>query len=244
MTALRVAKCALALATGLICLPVWAQSETATFDLKIRGITAASATFAANVSGQDYAVSGKMRTTGLVGTLVRAGYDGSAYGRLRGENGYRSFSFTEKRVGRGETATASIRYNSGVPKVVSVSPPEDPGPFAVDPAKQAGTVDPMTAIWAALRDRPRDQVCALDLVVFDGDKRSGIRLRNPRENADGTITCQAEYRRIAGWSPEKLAERKSFPFTMTYTKKADGIWQVARAVSETRYGTAELTRRK
>ncbi|MEM8581651.1 MAG: DUF3108 domain-containing protein [Pseudomonadota bacterium] len=220
-----------------------AQAESAAFDVTLRGITAAKVRFAANVESNEYAVTGILRPTGLVGAVVDAGYEATSVGRFQSSGGFRPYSFTERRTEDGALSTAEMRYRRGIPQIKTYNPPRDVDPFAVDPSGQGGTVDPMTAIWAALRDRPRDLLCDLDVIVFDGKRRSGVRLANPALQNDGTITCAGEYRRIQGWSPQRLAERSRFPFTMTYAENDSGAWEVVRVTTETKFGRAELRRR-
>lgn len=243
MTAMRFAKLLLGLVLLSGPVPAFAQSEQATFDVTLRGVTAANVRYAANIAGDEYAVTGILRPTGLVGAVVDAGYEATSVGRFRASGGFRPYSFTERRTESGDLSTAEMRYRRGVPQIKTYNPPREADPFAVDPAGQGGTVDPMSAIWAALRDQPRAQVCDLDITVFDGKRRSGVRLRNPAVQSNGTITCDGEYRRIKGWSPEKLAERTRFPFKMTYAENGAGVWQVVRVTTQTSFGQAELRRR-
>lgn len=228
-----------------LCLPAAALAETerGVFDVSLRGVNAATVQYVANTENGEYAVTGILRTTGLVGAFVSASYEATAVGRLRDNGGYRPYSFTERRDAGDGVSTAEMRYRRGVPQIKTYVPPRESDRHAVDPSGQGGTVDPMTAIWAALRDQPRERVCALDVTVFDGKRRSGVRLSNPSEQSDGTIRCQGEYRRIKGWSPQKLAERSRFPFTMTYARTGAGDWQVVRVTTETSFGRAELRRR-
>ncbi|WP_425091210.1 DUF3108 domain-containing protein [Tropicimonas sp. S265A] len=219
------------------------ETERAVFDVSLRGVTAANVEYIANTQGTAYAVTGVLRTTGLARFVSDASYEATARGRKRGPGRYTPFSFTETRNDGEGVTTAEMGYRRGTPSVKRYTPPRDSDPFAVDPSGQGGTVDPMTAIWASLRDQPRDSVCALDITVFDGKRRSGVRLRNPAVQDNGSITCQGEYRRIQGWSPEKMAERSRFPFTMTYAQSPQGDWQVTRVTTQTSFGRAELRRR-
>jgi hypothetical protein len=45
--------------------------------------------------------------------------------------------------------------------------------------KQVGTIDPMTAIFAAFRDRSRDQRCKGDLEIYDGKTRASLKMARP-----------------------------------------------------------------
>jgi len=232
-----------ALAALCLALPAAAQTERGSFDVILRGVTAAKVQYVSNVKGTDYAVTGLLRTTSLLGAFVNASYEATAVGRMRSDGGYRPFSFTEKRNDGEEVSSAEMRYRRGVPQIKTYSPPRARDDDAVDPAGQGGTADPMTAIWAALRTQPREKVCALDITVYDGKRRSGVRLSNPAPQADGTIRCAGEYRRIKGWSAAKLAERSRFPFTMTYAKTEQGDWQVVHVTTQTSFGKAQLRRR-
>lgn len=236
---------ALALAGMIASAPATAQtSETGNFDVLLGGVRAAVVSYAANTRGDQYAVTGKLATTGLLGAVVRASYEATARGRQTGPGQYRPSSFTEIRDSSREVSRAEMRFDSGRPSVKTYVPPRDADRHAVDPATQSGTVDPMTVIFATLRNQPRERVCDLALQVFDGKRRSEVTLINPSaETAAGEITCQGRYRRIAGWSPEKLAEKSRFGFEMTYDRQADGTYRVTRVTTDTTFGRAVLQRR-
>jgi hypothetical protein len=218
-------------------------TETGVFDISLGGIRAAVVQYAANTEGNRYAVTGKMNTTGLLGAVVRASYEATARGTEPRPGQYRPTSFTEVRDASKEVSRAEMLFRSGRPQIKTYDPPRKSDRHAVDPATQSGTVDPMTVIYAALRDQPRERVCDLSLQVFDGKRRSEVRLSDPAEASDGRITCQGVYRRIAGWSPESLAERSRFPFQMTYAPKGEGVWRVVRVTTDTTFGRAVLQRR-
>lgn len=218
-------------------------TEQGVFDVSLGGVRAAVVQYAANSDGTRYAVTGKVRTTGVLGAVVKASYEATARGQQTGPNAYRPSSFVETRNASGERSEAEMLYRGGRPQVKVYDPPREADPHAVDPATQAGTVDPMTVIYAALRDQPEARVCDLTLQVFDGKRRSEVVLSNRRAAANGEITCQGLYRRIAGWSPRKLAEKTRFTFEMTYAPKGDGVYEVARVTTDTTFGRAVLKRR-
>lgn len=218
-------------------------AETGVFDVSLGGIRAAVVQYAANTGEGRYAVTGKMTTTGLLGAVVRASYEATAQGAEPRPGAYRPSSFTEIRDASGELTRAEMLFSGGRPQVKTYDPPRDRDRHAVDPAGQGGTIDPMTVIYAALRDQPRDRVCAMSQQVFDGKRRSEVILSDPRVQDDGRITCQGLYRRIAGWAPDKLAERSRFPFEMTYAPGGDGVYRVVRVTTDTTFGRAVLQRR-
>lgn len=219
-------------------------TETGVFDVSLGGVRAAVVQYAANAEGERYAVTGKVNTTGLLGAVVRASYEATARGREPSPGEYRPSSFTEIRDASKEVSRAEMLFRSGRPQIKTYDPPRKSDRHAVDPATQAGTVDPMTVIYAALRDQPRERVCDLSLQVFDGKRRSAVTLSRPSaETGDGRITCQGLYRRIAGWSPSSLAEKSRFPFEMTYARQDDGSYRVVRVTTDTTFGRAVLQRR-
>ena len=211
------------------------------FDLSIRGLKAATLRFSGSVAAGRYAVSGRLQSAGLVGFLRRVSYDGSA------EGAYAAGRFTPARyvetadTGR-RRSRAVMDYRRGVPQVKVYDPPRAPGDGGIDPATQGGTVDPLTAMFAALRDVPAGQECDLALTLFDGKRRSRITLDAPQAVAGGVV-CAGEYRRLAGFSAADLAEGSRFRFTLRLEPAAAGVMAVREVVMETLYGPARMQRR-
>jgi hypothetical protein len=112
----------------------------------------------------------------------------------------------------------------------------------VDPATQGGTLDPMTALFALLRDVPRADVCRLDVPVFDGRRVSRVSTRGPKTEGD-RIVCDGEYRRVEGFSERQMREKARFPFSITYAPAGDR-YRVERIAIDTLYGRATLDRRQ
>ena len=226
----------LAVVAGLGACPVSADGSTdAVFDLAIRGLSAGSLTVKGKEQGGSYATSGVLQSGGMVGLLARLNYTASAKGRVKGAqfqpSRYDEIADTGKRKSK-----TTMTYSRGVPRVVA----GETG--ALDPASQRGTVDPLTAIYAAFRDVNAGDVCKLNVQMFDGKRRSQVRLANPREEG-GMITCDGEYRRLKGFSAKDMAEKSRFPFNLFYAQTADGRYRVEKVVTQTLYGNASLTRR-
>jgi hypothetical protein len=129
-----------------------------------------------------------------------------------------------------------------VPQVKSYAPPRDPDEGGLDPATQGGTVDPLTAMYAFLRDRPAAAACNQRLVLFDGERRSQLALGPPRP-ADGGISCDGEYRRLEGFSAEDMAERTRFPFSLRLEPAAGDLLRVTEVRMQTLFGPAVMARR-
>ena len=72
-------------------------------------------------------------------------------------------------------------------------------------------MDPLTAMFATLRDVAPGQECQVSLKMFDGRRATRLTLGG-RQAAGDKVTCAGEYRRVAGFSPEDMAEKTRFPF--------------------------------
>ena len=216
-------------------------AEPVVFDIAIRGIEAAVLRFTGSDSGGGYSVTGRLDSAGLLGLLRTVRYDATARGAVKGKR-FTPASYSEKADTGRRKSEAVMEYRRGVPQVKSYNPPRLPGPDTIDPATQGGTVDPLTAIYAVLRDVPAGSECNLKLVLFDGKRRSQVVL-GPPTTAKAGVTCAGEYRRLAGYSAEDMAERSRFAFTIALKPAAGGLMQVTEVRTETLYGRAVMTRR-
>ncbi|HEY0214108.1 MAG TPA: DUF3108 domain-containing protein [Paenirhodobacter sp.] len=218
------------------------QTDAIVFDFSLRGISAGQLTINGQITGNSYNANGVMKTTGLLGALRTLRYDAKVSG------GYAKGRFSPQRMD--ETAQRGndriehlIAYRGGVPVQVSRNPPRAARASDVDPSQQGGTIDPLTALYAVLRDVDRDQACRFSADMFDGSKRSQVTLSAPVSKGTG-VTCTGEYRRIAGFSKSDMAEKPRFPFTLTYAPTPDG--QRLRVISidtDTILGKGRLIRR-
>ncbi len=218
-----------------------AGAEPAVFDLTLRGVPAGALTFVGRETGGRYAVTGRLETGGLAALLRRVRYDAEAEGRVsRGR-------FTPQRyaeaadTGRRQSK-AVMSYEGGVPQVKVYDPPRRTGDRDLDPATQVGTVDPLTALYATLRDVPAGAECNVRHTMFDGQRRSEVALGAPQA-VEGGVACPGEYRRLEGFSAKDMAERSRFPFTVRLEPAANGTMRVAEVSMVTLYGNARLTRR-
>ena len=227
---------ALVLACGLG-LP--AMAETGQFRVTVGPLTAGTLAYAGEDSGGRYAATGAVRASGLAGLFLDTRVDAAASGRVTG-NAYRPERFDQTTVEDGAEVSSAFRYRDGVPTVTRTPPPRKPPKFAADPGKQGGTVDPMTAAYAILRDRPADLACDLAIQMFDGRRRADIRLVGG-EAVPGGLSCRGEYRRVEGFSPEELAEKPVWPFTVSY-RAAGGVLQVEEVRVPTTFGAVRIRR--
>lgn len=216
--------------------------DQAIFDLELRGITAGTLSFSANQEGEGYAVVGRLASSGLLAMVRKVSYDARAQGRIKAGR-YIPSRYSEKADTGKRQSESVIEYQGGVPEVRVYNPPRDPAPFDVDASTQGGSVDPLTALYATLRDVAPGQECNRTVQMFDGRRASQLALGKPQAGTDGTVTCPGEYRRVAGFSPEDMAEKTRFPFTLTYTPVETGVMRVTEVAMESLYGRARLVRR-
>lgn len=218
------------------------QQDNAVFDLTLRGLYTGTLSVAGAIEGKSYAASGMLKSGGLVALVRKVRYDARARGSL--SKGRFTPARYEEDADTGKRQSQSVMdYRAGVPQVKVYTTPKPPRPGDVDPATQGGTVDPLTAAYAALRDVAPAEACRLKLVLFDGRRRSQVVLADPKPASDGGLTCTGEYRRLEGFSAEEMADKSRFPFTLTYAPLPDGRLRVMEISMDTIYGKGRLTRR-
>ena len=238
----HIAAMALSLAVALPNLALAAPVEDkATFDVVIRGVSAASLSFSAIQDGNHYAVSGLLKSAGLAAMLRKISYKATAKGAVNGTN-YTPSSYVEDADTGKKKSTSKMTYSRGVPSAVQYAPPREGRDKDVNPATMGGTVDTLTALYALLRDVDAGQECKISLKMYDGRYVSSIASANPTKRGD-TVTCTGNYRRIAGFKPSEMAERTNFPFTLTYQPAANGRMRVTEVAMESIYGKAAMKRR-
>ena len=233
---------ALGLALALSTTPLAAdQKDSAVFDISIRGISAAILSVSGASTGKSYAAAGTLKSSGILGFLKKIRYDAQVSGHIaRGRftpSRYVELADTGKR--RSEAAMA---YRGGVPQLKSYNPPRAPRADDISPATQGGTVDPLTALYAVLRDVPEAEACKLKVYLFDGRRRSQVVLSTPQAG-DAGIACKGEYRRLEGFSPQDMAEKSRFAFTLTYGPAGAGMLHVTEISMDTLYGKGRMIRR-
>lgn len=242
--AMAPAAMALALATALSFSPAPLradQTDSAVYDFSLRGIPVGTLSLSGAVRGQSYVTTGKLNSSGLVGVIRKVSYDAKARGTTDGA----SFvpSRYEERADTGKRQSEAVMdYEGGIPQIKLYNPPRKPKDHDLDPTTQGGTLDPLSAAYFVMRDIPKDSACTLSLDLFDGKRRSQVVLSDPEPGKDG-ITCSGEYRRVAGFSKDDMAEKTRFPFTLHYAEAGDGMLRIDRITMDSIYGQGMLKRR-
>lgn len=217
------------------------RREQATFDLELRGVRAGSITFSGAANASAYSAAVRLQSSGLVSLFRRIRFDGQAQGRLVSSRPVPSRYQDSFDNGRRETAVA-MEFRNGAPSAVTLTPEREPSTYDIAYAAQNGVVDIVSAVFAVFRDTPREQVCNMDLAMFDGRRRTQLLVSAPAANGN-RVSCAGEYVRVAGFPPSEMAERTRFPFTLTYEPGSDGLMQLREIRMESTQGTGRLIRR-
>ena len=86
------------------------------------------------------------------------------------------------------------------------------------------------------------QECKVSLKMYDGRYVSSIAISKPEAQGE-SVVCAGHYIRIAGFKPAEMAERTTFPFTLTYEPAGNGRMRVTEVAMESIYGKAAMKRR-
>ncbi|WP_371156618.1 DUF3108 domain-containing protein [Jannaschia sp. 2305UL9-9] len=218
-----------------------AQGVDAQYTLSLRGITGGTIALRGRDQGGSYAVSSAAQASGMVGALVKYGFEGSVQGTVNGGR-YAPTIYTEVEDDDGERTSSVTRFRNGTPTDVTFDPPRAPEPHDVDPTAQRGVIDPLTALYDVLQPVDAAGACDRRYDLFDGRGVSRLTLAAPRARGDGTVTCASRYLRVRGYSPEDLAKRPSVDMTFIYAPLPDGRVQVSEIRSSTRLGDMVLRR--
>ncbi|MEM1360715.1 MAG: DUF3108 domain-containing protein [Pseudomonadota bacterium] len=230
-----------------LCLPALllvtpATSDEGAFTVSLAGIRAGIIAFSGEETGGGrYTARGSARSSGLVGSVLDISIDTVAIGRVDG-NTYRPSNYRQTGKEGDNVRDMKFTYRGGVPAVTRTPPRELPDHVA-RPANQAGTIDPTTTAFAMLRDRPRDLLCELNVDLYDGRRRANIRYTELKSGRNGGFVCKGEYRREQGFTPEELAERPFWPFSVIYTPLGNDLYRVAEVRVPTTFGPVRLRRR-
>ncbi|MCL4187740.1 MAG: DUF3108 domain-containing protein [Rhodobacteraceae bacterium] len=223
------------------------RSDAAQFDVYLGGFRVGHVSLAAAEGDGRYSAEARIESAGLAGLLRRVRYDARAEGQLRGGRHHPMRYEEEADTGRRQSRSV-MEYEGGVPRIVAYESnrTSERRGTPLDPAGQGGTLDPMTALYLALRDVVPAELCALDLELFDGRRRSRMWHypgQEPVPDGDGAVTCRGEYRRIEGFTLRDMGEMAEFPFAVTYQPDGEGRHAVAIVRVTTLYGQATLVRR-
>ncbi len=212
------------------------------YDFYLGGVKAGELTMKADLRGKRYRATSVLRTAGVVGLVYRAAFEAKTEGVLSGGR-LEPAKFTADSRMRKKKQFVEMTYNGDAPKRIKAVPQFQPKPWQIEPTKQSGTLDPISAALTALAPAPVGEICNTSVEVFDGRKRYAVDLGAPV--ADGKrIKCPALYRRIAGFKPKMMKKRPTFPFDVWYEEQPNGYAKITRGAGDTPFGLAVILLRQ
>lgn len=239
-----VALCAGGLAVLLAALPAAALQlpGDARFAVEFSGLRAGELILRSRQSASAYAAAARLDSAGLVALFRPLRFEAEVQGSIRAGR-LLPVAYVEDVDNGRRAARTELAYVGGVPELRAGGPkPEEAdAPWQIDPASQAGTVDPMTALLQVLADVPPAAACRLDLAVYDGRRRGRLQLLDPVPEGDG-LTCTGRYTRIAGYSDRDLAERRVFDVQLRYAPGPNGALRVVTVEADSPLGRARMRR--
>ncbi|WP_425043476.1 DUF3108 domain-containing protein [Primorskyibacter sp. S87] len=220
--------------------PAAAERTTeALFDVKIFGIKLGEFQIGGTNSVDRYSATARFRTTGIVDLVGRVHFDLSSGGARQDGQFTPVFYAEELDTGRRQSS-ARLDYTAGVPRLTGGSLGDEEREV-LDPQKQGGTVDPLTAMFMAARDQNTLELCNIDRIVFDGARRTRLMMKDRRKEDDQVI-CSGKFVRLGGYSERQLNDGREFTFEVTYAPVQDAM-RMDRAVVRSSRGTVTLVRR-
>lgn len=212
-------------------------AESGAFAFTIAGIRAGTLTMSFDEQGTDYTAKARIDTAGIVGMFADFFFDGSATGAIAGGGKVVPETYASTSKSPRALRHSKILWKGGVPVSVSVNPPRSTAP---DPAAQGGTLDPVSAGLKLFRTGPADLLCNTTVDVFDGSRRSRLKLDTPKV-VDKSLVCEGTFARIEG-EAHSMAERREFPFKLVFSPASGDLYQLERIEAPTNFGRAVIAR--
>lgn len=216
-----------------------ARAQDGAFSITVSGVKAGTFSIAANSNASSYAVTSRAASAGLAGLFRSFTITSKVSGRLSGGT-FRPERYVSQSDGARAGRGAELTFAGGTPTVISAATEPDPDAPKVDPASLTNVVDPLTGLYAILRDTTPEAACDVDLTMFDGHRVSRVTLSGARA-VEGGVMCDGVYRRVAGYPPKVLAERQTFAFTAFYAAEGD-VLRAQELTMDSLFGPARMTR--
>lgn len=226
---------------SLLPAPLAAQSTEAVFAVRALGVGVGEIRLSGVATAKRYAASSRFAATGLAGALARIRVEQSVTGARQGSRWLPSHYGEEINTSR-RRSSAQLRYAGGIPQLTGGKLGTEGAP-KLDPARQGGTVDPLTGLFAVLRDRAASGLCQIDLTQFDGARRTRLRLTRTEPRPGGITRCHGIFERLDGYSAQELARQKRFRFHIDFRSTDAGLMQAQRAETQSTRGAVTLIRK-
>jgi len=218
-----------------------AQIDQRRYDVRIAGFPIGQVNYDVKVTGSKYELQGFLGSTGFFGSFINTRYSGAVIGSL-------TRSTLKPRIFRGrfergrQFATVDIEFAGNRPVKVTRFPARPAQPYDIDPKSVSGVIDPISALYFLMRDRPAKALCKQDFMIFEGNRTARIIVQDDPKSEDG-MTCLGAYIRVGGFTDAQLEDRTQFPFRLYYVPTQSGNFTVSRFVATTIFGNATAVRR-
>lgn len=218
-----------------------AKAETVGLNLYALGIKAGTITINATDNGKSYSVKGAVVPTALLKKIKDVGYSGVASGHVKGTQ-----YFSKRYSGNTKTGSrhskVKMHWNGTTPVVDSYQPNREKRAYDISPSAQKGTIDLLTSAYLTFKTAQPDTLCNATHKMFDGRRRSQISLGTPKISSN-VATCKGSYKRLAGFSPDDMKEKTTFPFTIHYEKQSDGSYRFKEFNAQATFGKIRAIRK-
>jgi len=165
----------------------------------------------------DYRMAVSAATTGLIGSMIKAGYRSRSEG-LSADGRPRPRRFVGTNIEDDQDRNSvTVTWRDGAAPEVAFTPadaaPDEPLPEPVT----VETVDPASAMLTLMETLARSGRCDVTIKVFDGRRRYNLRARQVAERTlkasklapygGPAIECSVGFERVAGFREGRLAKR-------------------------------------
>lgn len=236
------------------------QTKTVAADYIVTwlGFPVYSGKFAIAWNGERYRMRFRAEAEGIVRLAANTTIAWETTGRFA-KGQLQPERFEQANTFRRQTRRITLAYaGSNGPPAVNVVPPESPGkrPPVPGPMK-SGTLDPLSATFAAVTMPLDATTCGYSARVFEGLRRTDVRLehagteRTPVRRVSGldrrSLVCLMHAKRLAGYEAKHFRQNPEPlpPATLWVAKhQTAGLWLPAQLRFESRFGPiyARLTR--
>lgn len=218
-----------------------AEQKSATYKYKfyVGGVLIGQANVDAKFGDGDYFTEGFLETEGVSEWFAAATVAAAARGRIGKAVEPRQMDVSGKTEDLSWKMT--IAYEGDAPSSVSSQPPFSKKSYEIDPRKQSGALDPMSALIATLAPTHTGSPCNRTIPIFDGRKRYDIvfgkeTFKGKSSTGYRTFVCDASWRRIGGFK-EKMMRKDDVEFQARFEVR-DGLTVPMKVWGETEFGYA------
>ena len=135
-----------------------------------------------------------------------------------------------------------MRWRNGRPIVDSYKTERAKRDYDITPSKQSGTIDLLTSAYLTFRTATPETLFNSKRKMFDGRRLSELSLGKPKISGT-TATCGGNYKRLAGFSADKMKKKVNFPFPVRYEQNDDGTYRFQEFTADASIGRIRATRK-